>query len=116
MGQNKQARGGASFQSPEVWRHYDKRHIQGALANRSIFQDAEAELEGQDLHRSIRKRAPNPDLDSSNITPDNQMAALSVEGGLVAIKYGCHDSPEPLYPQGFEEMARQAVCDAAHDT
>jgi len=46
------------------WGHHDCRHLQRALANRAVFQGAEAEPDRKDLRRKQRKRLAHPDLDS----------------------------------------------------
>jgi hypothetical protein len=77
--------------------------------NRSILSDEMIELTGPQLRRYQRERPSHSDLEGLDRDAPAEMAAPSVEGGVVALKPGDDASPEPLHLPGVDGMARRSI-------
>jgi len=76
---------------------HHRRDLQRALANRTVFQSAQAEPDREDLCRHQRKRTPHPDLDSLDRPAPVEMAAPPLQGQLVSVQSGLDAAAKPVY-------------------
>ena len=62
-------------ESPGFRSHHHCRNLQGALADRALFQGPQAESTGQDLRRHLGQRPQDPNLDSIDRSADSEVSA-----------------------------------------
>src|SRR5215510_3763953 len=94
-------------------RHHHRRHLQGALADRTVLQGAETELDREELRRHQRERASHPDLDSPDRNAPVEMAASPLQGELVLVQLGIPAPLEPVYLPRIDQVATQSHGNAA---
>ena len=71
-----------------VWSNDHRHDLRGALANRTVFQDAQTKSAHLYLCRHERKRVENSDLDSIDLDPADQDLSLSLAARLVDVESG----------------------------
>jgi len=109
-------------QPPEVRRRHHRGHLQGSLADRDIFQDAEAKPQDQNVRGDHSERAANSDLDSIDCDPADQVPHVQIQIPVGVLESGGDAAlesvhlPEPLgvdrrsLPESAASPARATQC------
>src|SRR4051812_36517436 len=92
-------------QSFAIWRFHHRRRLPPALADRSLFQNAQAEPENQNLCRHFRKRLADSDLDCSHRHASTSMASFPIHKELVVFQSRIPVADESIHLSGPQGLA-----------
>ena len=87
-------------QPPALRAHHHRRHLQGPLGNRIIFQGAQTKSESEKLRGHQPECAADPDLDSADRHAAVEMATPPLQGKVVLLQSGFHVAFEPVHLPG----------------
>ena len=109
MGQEPEPGNRLADQPPGI-RPYDHiGHLQGPMADRTVFQGPQAESKGEDIRRYHRECAVHSDLDSIDRHAADQVPQLQGQIWLVAVKPRGLSPLEPVYLQRFMGVDRPSL-------